>query len=110
VERLAMGRLADPAEAPASGEQVHLVVPPGAGGGGGVVVEHVQSGSLSAPVPYEQEHSEWALVLRGAAVLAVEGRELHLAARDWVWLPAGTPHVLVSTEPGTEWLTVRWPV
>jgi len=86
------------------------VVPRGAAGGIGVAVEHVQSGSLGAPVPYEQDHSEWALVLRGAAVLVVEGRELHLVARDWVWLPAGTPHVLVSTEPGTEWLTVRWPV
>ncbi len=31
---------------------------------------------------------------------------VELGPGDWVLLPAGTPHRLVETEPGTKWLTV----
>ena len=46
-------------------------------------------------------------MLAGAAVLDVDGERVELAAGDWVLLPARTPHRLVHTEPGTNWLTVK---
>ena len=48
-----------------------------------------------------------ALLLEGSALLEVGGQPLQMGPGDWVWLPAGAPHRLVSTEPGTSWVTVH---
>jgi cupin 2 domain-containing protein len=99
------GRLADRAAAPARGERTDELVRHG-----NLVVEQILSGTLDGPADYVQEQDEWVVVVAGGAVLEVGGERLELAARDWVLLPAGTPHRLVSTEPGTEWLAVHlWP-
>jgi cupin 2 domain-containing protein len=75
--------------------------------GAGFSVEQILSGLLDAPQQYQQDHDEWVVVLDGAAVLEVDGAAHHLVAGDWWLLPAGTPHRLVHTEPGTSWLAVR---
>ena len=77
------------------------------GGGTGFSVEQILSGVFDDPVDYVQDHDEWVVVLGGAAVLAVDGEDRAMAAGDWCLLPAGTPHTLVRTEPGTSWLAVR---
>jgi quercetin dioxygenase-like cupin family protein len=46
-------------------------------------------------------------VLSGAATLELDGETVGLEARDWLLLPAGLPHRLVHTEPGTEWLALH---
>jgi quercetin dioxygenase-like cupin family protein len=46
-------------------------------------------------------------VVSGSAILEVGPEVMALGAGDWVWLPAGTPHRLVSTERGTSWVTVH---
>ena len=76
---------------------------------GPVVVEQILSGRLDGPVDYRQDTDEWVLVLEGAASLDVDGRRMQLQTGDWVLLPAGMPHRLVETEPGTSWLTVTTP-
>jgi cupin 2 domain-containing protein len=95
------GRLHDPADAPATGEATdalaHL---------GGTVIEQIRSGRLGAPVDYLADVDEWVVLLAGAATLEVGGDTLDLVTGDWVLLPAGTPHRLMSTAPGTNWLTV----
>lgn len=102
---VARGRLADPSEAPEWGERTDEVVRHR-----NLVVEQILSGTLEGPADYVQEQDEWVAVLAGAAVLEVGGERLDLGPRDWLFLPAGTPHRLVSTEPGTEWLAVHlWP-
>ena len=96
------GRLAPPGEAPAIGERtVELAEAPE------FRVEQILSGRLDAPRHYEQDHDEWVVLLAGGAVLEVDGREQHLGPGDWWMLPAGTPHRLLQTEPGTSWLAVR---
>ena len=96
------GRIAAAADAPAEGERVvRLAV------GHGFSVEQILSGALSAPQDYEQDHDEWVVVLAGGAVLEIDGVAHELDAGDWWLLPAGTPHTLVRTEPGTSWLAVR---
>ena len=96
------GRLATGSRAPASGElEEELAL------GTGFRVCQIVSGALPAPAEYRQDHDELALVVSGAAVLEAASETLSMKAGDWVWLPAGEPHRLMSTQPGTVWLTVH---
>jgi len=95
------GRLDPPDRAPAAGETVRALARVGA-----VRVEQILSGHLAAPVDYLQDADEWVVVLAGRAALDVAGERVDLTAGDWVHLPAGTPHRLLETQPGTSWLTV----
>jgi mannose-6-phosphate isomerase-like protein (cupin superfamily) len=97
----ARGQLHGAHRAPETGEEVHRLAEIG-----GSVVEQILSGALPGPVDYLEESDEWVVVLEGHAVLEVEGTTLSLSPGDWVHLPAGTPHRLVSTDPGTSWLSV----
>ncbi len=54
-----------------------------------------------------QAWDEWVLVVAGAATLEVSGEQLRLTAGDWVLLPAGTPHRVLTTEHGTHWIAVH---
>jgi mannose-6-phosphate isomerase-like protein (cupin superfamily) len=72
-----------------------------------VVIEHILSGTLPAPVDYDESHDEWVLVLEGGAVLEIAEERFDLSRGDWILLPAGTPHRLVETRPGTSWLAVH---
>jgi cupin 2 domain-containing protein len=74
---------------------------------GNAVIEQILSGTLAAPVDYEERHHEWVMVVCGGAVLEAGGERLDLDSGDWVLLPAGTPHRLVETRPGTSWLAVH---
>ena len=66
----------------------------------------VLSGEVE-PRGYLQGEDEWALVLSGGAALEIDGATVELAPHDWVFLPAGTPHRVLRTEPGTSWITVK---
>jgi mannose-6-phosphate isomerase-like protein (cupin superfamily) len=101
VSEWTRGRLQDPGAAPTVGEQVDELARTGA-----AVIEQITSGRLTVPVDYVQDVDEWVVVLAGRAVLEVDGVRLELTDGDWVLLPAGTPHRLLETEPGTSWLTV----
>jgi uncharacterized cupin superfamily protein len=96
------GRLAASTSGPARGEETIRLAR-----AAGFEVEQILSGALPAPQDYEQDHDEWIVVLAGGAVLEVDGVAHELAVGDWWLLPAGTPHRLVHTEPGTSWLAVR---
>jgi cupin 2 domain-containing protein len=96
------GRLRPSSEAPAVGERSEEV-----GRLGGIVVEQILSGSLSAPVDYDQDHDEWVVVLGGGATLEVGDERRDLVAGDWVLLRAHERHRLVRTQPGTSWLALH---
>ena len=96
------GRLSPSSAAPALGEATTELAR-----GAGFSIEQILSGELPAPHVYEQDHDEWVVVLEGSARLEVDGVPHELGAGDWWLLPAGTPHRLVRTEPGTSWLAVR---
>ena len=95
------GRLGDPSEAPATGERIDRLI-----AAGHVVVEQIRSGALEAPADYEQEQDEWVVLLAGRARLVIDGEPVELTSGEWLFLPAGLPHRLVETEPGTNWLAV----
>jgi mannose-6-phosphate isomerase-like protein (cupin superfamily) len=101
VSALQRGRLLDSTVAPRTGEHRAEIVQVR-----NVAVEQVLSGQVE-PVDYDEDEDEWAVVLEGSAVLDVEGERVELIKGDWVLLPARTPHRLLHTEPGTNWLTVK---
>ena len=68
MTRVVRGRLLPPTDAPPFGECTEEIVRLG-----DVVVEHILSGALPAPLRYDQDPDEWVVVLHGAAVLEVQG-------------------------------------
>lgn len=93
----------DASQAPRQGEQVDEIAVVGS-----LAIEQILSGEVD-PVDYLQDRDEWVVVLDGSAVLEVDGERHELVRGDWIFLPAGTPHRLVSTEAGTNWLAVHIP-
>ena len=79
----------------------------------GFRLERIVSYGHSSPESawYDQQDNEWCLLLRGAARLVFEdGKEVQLAAGDWLDIPAHTRHRVSWTEPGvkTIWLAVHY--
>jgi cupin 2 domain-containing protein len=95
------GRLEAPASAPAEGERVVQLAKFPA-----LTVEQILSGSLPEPVSFDQDFDEWVLLLEGRAKLVVAGEEVELESGEWLLLPAGCPHTVVETQPGTSWLAL----
>jgi cupin 2 domain-containing protein len=85
-----------------SGEYIEQVIDVG-----GVVIEQILSGVVDRPVDYDQDHDEWVVLLEGTAELEMNGERLLLESGDWVLLPRRTPHRLIRTTRGTNWIAVR---
>lgn len=96
------GRLAATTMAPAVGERHEVLLDAGT-----LRVHHILSGRQATPAEFLQPEDELALVLEGGAQLKISGERVELGAGDWLWLPAGTRHELISTTPGTSWLTIH---
>jgi cupin 2 domain-containing protein len=102
MTRVVSGRLRPSSDAPAVGERSEEIAQLG-----GVVVEHIVSGAVAAPVDYDQSHDEWVVLLSGGATLEVGDERLDLAPGDWVLLHAHVQHRLVETMPGSTWLALH---
>jgi len=74
---------------------------------GSVVVERIVSSASPEPGLYVQRQDEWVVLLRGAAVVEVDGEATELAAGDHLFIPAETPHRVRSTSDGALWLAVH---
>jgi cupin 2 domain-containing protein len=94
------GRLTD--TVPVSGESFHRLADVGT-----TRVEHIVSSDTPDPGEQVQGWDEWVVVLRGVARLDVAGDEIALGAGDWVLIPAGARHRVLSTEAGTHWIAVH---
>ncbi len=101
-KRFRRGSLEPSSAAPARGERFVTLAELG-----GASVEQILSGELVEQPSFEQAHDEWVLVVEGRARLLVTGEELELRAGEWLHLPAGCPHTVLETEPGTSWLAVH---
>jgi cupin 2 domain-containing protein len=79
----------------------------------GVRIERIVSHGHSTPVstPFDQDHDEWVLLLRGSAGLWVDGDgERDLCPGDHVLIPARRLHRVTrtaATEP-TVWLAIHF--
>ncbi|CAG1020137.1 hypothetical protein MTYM_00082 [Methylococcales bacterium] len=78
-----------------------------------LTLERIVSHGHSTPLGewYEQERSEWVVLLKGAAGLLIEGEQeiLTLMPGDYVYLPARLRHRVEWTEDNTEtvWLALH---
>jgi len=98
------GRLEDSSAAPAEGERFTILAELPS-----LAVEQILSGRLTEPVSFLQDHDEWVVLLEGGAKLVVDGAHVELGPGDWLLLPAGCPHTLLETQPGTSWLALLGP-
>jgi cupin 2 domain-containing protein len=79
----------------------------------GVRIERIVSNGQATPAdsPYDQDHDEWVLLLRGSATLWIDGDgERDLCPGDHVLLPARRLHRVTRTadnEP-TVWLAIHF--
>jgi cupin 2 domain-containing protein len=79
----------------------------------GVRIERIVSTGQSTPAdaPYNQDHDEWVLLLRGSAGLWIEGEgERDLRPGDHLLIPAHRTHRVIWTakaEP-TVWLAIHF--
>lgn len=72
-----------------------------------LVVERIVSSATPDTAPQCQPQDEWVVLLRGDAVLRIDGHAQPLAAGDHRFLPAGTPHAVERTSEGALWLAVH---
>jgi cupin 2 domain-containing protein len=73
----------------------------------GVTIERIVSSLRPDGAEYDQAHDEWVVLLRGEAVLEVEGQARALVAGDYLLLPAHTKHRVQRTSDGALWLAVH---
>jgi len=74
---------------------------------GKLVIERIVSSGDITPTRYVQTQDEWVLLVQGQATLEVDGRTVQLQTGDHLFLPAGTPHTVLSASAGTIWLAVH---
>lgn len=78
-----------------------------------VRIERIVSAPLRAErddlTVYDQPQDEWVLLLEGEAMLEVDGQPVPLAAGQHLFIPAHTPHRVLTTsaEPRCLWLAVH---
>ena len=78
-----------------------------------VTIERIISKGHTSPETgwYDQETSEWVIVLKGEAILAFDRRpDRHLKAGDYINIPAHTRHRVAwtPTDCETVWLAVHY--
>ncbi|MDR6180989.1 cupin 2 domain-containing protein [Pseudomonas sp. SORGH_AS 211] len=77
----------------------------------GCRIERIVSQGQTTPVeaPWRQAHEEWVLLLKGAARIALEGREVVLEPGSTLFIPADTEHWVTYTDPAvaTVWLAIH---
>jgi cupin 2 domain-containing protein len=80
----------------------------------GAVIERIVSTGQASPPGfwYDQDWTEWVIVLEGAAGLSVEAEETPriLRAGDYLEFPPHVRHRVAWTDPNrpTVWLAVHW--
>jgi cupin 2 domain-containing protein len=74
-----------------------------------VVIERIVSSDTPDPGRYDQVQDEWVVLLQGTACLEIDTRTVTLRAGDTIFIPAHTPHRVLSTskEPQCVWLAVH---
>jgi cupin 2 domain-containing protein len=75
-----------------------------------VKIERIVSNSHSTPAGswYDQNQTEWVIVLRGNAILEFEGGEsIAMRAGDYLTIPSHAKHRVARTGAETVWLAVH---
>lgn len=71
------------------------------------MIERIVSSAELSPQKYQQVQDEWIALLKGTAILEVDGKIIELNTGDYLFLPANTPHTVKWTSHGALWLAVH---
>lgn len=74
-----------------------------------VRIERIVSSARTASELYSQNQDEWVALLQGEARLEMAGEERLLKGGDCLFIPAGTPHRVLTTssDPLCIWLAIH---
>jgi len=70
------------------------------------VVRIVSSDKLELK-EYIQAEDEWVVLIKGRALLEIEGKKVCLKAGDTLFIPAGTPHKVLETQLDSLWIAIH---
>jgi len=103
--KLLSGNLFQGLTCPATGERFDNLMSHGR-----LRIERIVSSSEPEATLYDQPQDEWVVLLEGRARIELAGEPLELRPGDWVFIPAHTPHRVLSTSPQPRclWLAVHW--
>lgn len=90
-------------EMPGNGERFDTLFKKGV-----IEVVRIVSTSIDEPKNFRDERDEWVVLLQGEAQLAMRGKRIALKAGDTLYIPADTPHELISVSPGSLWLAFHF--
>jgi cupin 2 domain-containing protein len=96
------GNLFHDSRSPASGENFDVLLEHR-----NLVVERIVSSDGEQSGACVQSQDEFVLLVRGTAVLRIEGEVVELTAGDYVFIPSGVPHTVERTSDGALWLAVH---
>jgi len=102
MDGLQQGNFFKDAAPPASGERFDTLL-----AHRNLVIERIASTSRITSQLYVQQQDEWVMLVQGDAMLDVAGRQVALAAGDYLFLPAQTPHTLLRVSDGALWLALH---
>ena len=56
-----------------------------------------------------QDEDEWVILLQGSAILEINHKTSKLVKDSYIFIPAKTPHKIISTDPSIEtiWLGIH---
>jgi len=72
-----------------------------------IQINHIVSSDKLEDKLYIQDEDEWLVLLKGKATLLLDDDTKTLKSGDTLFIPAKTPHKILSTTKGTLWLTVH---
>jgi cupin 2 domain-containing protein len=102
VAPLQKGNLFADVDAPREGERFEALLTHR-----NLMVERIVSSATAVPTAYVQAQDEWVALLAGEATLEVAGGSVELRSGDYLFLPAGTHHVVRRVTQGAVWLAVH---
>ena len=75
---------------------------------GSLEIVRIVSSVLEKEKRFCDEKDEWVVLLKGEATLWMQGETIHLHEGDTLFIPANTPHTLLSVSKGSLWLAVHY--
>ncbi len=102
MNTMQVGNLFDNAAPPSDGERIESLLALQ-----NLVIERIVSSSKVAQTEYVQTQDEWVALLQGSAQLVVAGETVTLKSGDYLFLPAGTPHTVLSVSDGAVWIAIH---
>lgn len=102
VDTLQTGNIFADAAPPGEGERFETIL-----SHRNLVLERIVSSAAITPGAYIQPQDEWVVLIQGDASLKVAGRDVELRPGDYLFLPAGVPHVVERVSDGALWLAVH---